>query len=434
MLIKKIKSKNFKIGIIGLGYVGLPRAIQFCNKNIKVFGFDNDKKKIKILKKRKSYIINVKNSDIIKNYKKRKFIPTSDFSYISELDVIIICVPTPLNKNLEPELKYIRNTFTSIKKYLKKDQLICLESTSYPGTTYETIASKLINKFNLGKNFFVGYSPERNDPSIQTIKIDKIPKLVSGYSKNCLRATNMIYKIIFKKTVIMKSLRLAEMTKLYENIYRAINIGFVNEMKKVCTKMNLDIDEIIAAAKSKPFGFKAFYPGPGLGGHCIPIDPFYLTWKAKQFNIKTEFINLAGKVNRSIPYWVVDQLKKKLKEKREINSLRNRKFLILGIAYKKNINDCRESSAFEIIKILEKHNAKVDYSDPFIPSMPKLRNYNFKNKKSIKLSSKNIASYDAIILVTDHDNYNYKLITKKSKLIIDTRHVFDKKNKNVIYC
>jgi UDP-N-acetyl-D-glucosamine dehydrogenase len=434
MLLKKVKKKTFKVGIIGLGYVGLPRSIQFCKKNIQVYGIDTDQSKTEILKKGKSYITNVKNNEIAKNIKRKLLIPTSDFSCINKLDVIIICVPTPLDKKLKPNLNFIKNTFTRIKNFLRKDQLVCLESTSYPGTTYETIITNLINKFNLGKNFYIGYSPERNDPGIKDIYINDIPKLVSGYTKSCLEITENVYKIIFKKTVRVKNIRLAEMTKLYENIYRAINIGFVNEMKKVCTKMNLDIDEIIKAAKTKPFGFKAFYPGPGLGGHCIPVDPFYLTWKAKEYNVKTEFINLAGKVNRSIPDWVVNQLKFHLKNKKNINSLKKKKILILGIAYKKNINDCRESPAFEIIKILEKSKSIVDYSDPYFDTIPKLRNYKFKFRKSIVLKPSIIKQYDATILVTDHDKFDYKLISKNSKLILDTRHVFDKKNKKIIYC
>ena len=434
MLLKKVKKKTFKVGIIGLGYVGLPRSIQFCKKNIQVYGIDTDQSKTEILKKGKSYITNVKNNEIAKNIRKKLLIPTSDFSCINKLDVIIICVPTPLDKKLKPNLNFIKNTFTRIKNFLRKDQLVCLESTSYPDTTYETIITNLINKFNLGKNFYIGYSPERNDPGIKDIYINDIPKLVSGYTKSCLEITENVYKIIFKKTVRVKNIRLAEMTKLYENIYRAINIGFVNEMKKVCTKMNLDIDEIIKAAKTKPFGFKAFYPGPGLGGHCIPVDPFYLTWKAKEYNVKTEFINLAGKVNRSIPDWVVNQLKFHLKNKKNINSLKKKKILILGIAYKKNINDCRESPAFEIIKILEKSKSIVDYSDPYFDTIPKLRNYKFKFRKSIILKPSIIKQYDATILVTDHDKFDYKLISKNSKLILDTRHVFDKKNKKIIYC
>ncbi len=434
MLINKIKRKKFNVGIIGLGYVGLPRSIQFCKNKIRVYGIDSDINKIETLKKNKSYITNVKNKEIKKNLKKKLFIPTNDFSIIKEVDVIIICVPTPLDKKLKPDLRFIKNTFKNIKRFLKNDQLICLESTSYPGTTYETIITHLRKKFALGKKMFVGYSPERNDPGMKDIFINNIPKLVSGHSNKCLEITNNVYKIIFDKTVKMHSIRLAEMTKLYENIYRAINIGFVNEMKKVCTKMNLEIDEIIKAAKTKPFGFKAFYPGPGLGGHCIPVDPFYLTWKARQFNIKTEFINLAGKVNRSIPYWIIEQLKINLQNKKKNESLKNKKILILGISYKKNINDCRESPAFEIIKILEKNKSTVDYSDPHFPKIPKLRNYKFNNKKSVVLKPSVLKKYAATILVTNHDDFDYKMILKNSNLILDTRHVFDKRNKKVIYC
>ena len=331
-------------------------------------------------------------------------------------------------------MQYIHKTFRNIKKHLKFNQLICLESTSYPGTTNETIIKNLKKSFKIGKNFFIGYSPERNDPGMKNVFINKIPKLVSGHTKICQELTDKVYKLIFNKTVKMKSIRLAEMTKLYENIYRAINIGFVNEMKKVSTKMNLDIDEIIKAAKTKPFGFKAFYPGPGLGGHCIPVDPFYLTWKAKQFNVKTEFINLAGRVNRSIPGWIVEQLKINIKKKYIQSNLSGKKILILGVAYKKNINDCRESPAFEIIKILEKNKVEVDFSDPFFPKIPRLRNYKFHSKKSINLVPGKVRKYDAIILVTDHDNFDYKMIAKNAKLILDTRHVFDKKNKKVVYC
>ena len=433
MLISKIRKKKFIVGVIGLGYVGLPRSIQFCNKKIKVIGFDNDKDKINQLNKGKSYLTNVASKDIARNIRKKYFVPSYNFSEINKVDVIIICLPTPLKTNLTPELKYIKKTIKLIKKYLKKQQIICLESTSYPGTTHEEIVTKIEKKFSLGKNFFVGYSPERNDPGLKSIKISNITKLVSGYSKKCSVITNLLYKIIFTKTFLMESMRQTEMTKLYENIYRAVNISFVNEMKKVCLGMKLDINEIITAAKTKPFGFHAFYPGPGLGGHCIPIDPFYLTWKAKKFKINTEFINLAGKINRSLPNWTVNQLKKNLREARKIKSIKNKKFLILGIAYKKNINDCRESPAFEIIKILEKNKSFVDYSDPYIKQIPKLRKYKFK-KKGIKLSPKVIRKYDAVILVTDHDKFNYKLLEKESKLIIDTRHIFNKKNKNVFYC
>ncbi len=433
MLRKKILNKKFIVGVIGLGYVGLPRSIQFCEKKIKVIGFDNDEKKINQLSIGKSYLTNISNKKISRNVHSKYFKPSSNFSEIKNVDVVIICVPTPLKHNLEPDLKYIINTIDIIKKYLKKNQIICLESTSYPGTTNEEIIEKIRKKFDIGKNFFVGYSPERNDPGLKSIKISNIPKLVSGHTKKCLLLTKLVYSTIFRRTVQMKSIRQTEMTKLYENIYRAINISFVNEMKKVCVGMRLDINEIISAAKTKPFGFQPFYPGPGLGGHCIPIDPFYLTWKAKKFKIKTEFINLAGKINRSLPKWTIEQLKKNLKEKRGIKTLKNKKFLILGIAYKKNINDCRESPAFEIIKILEKGGSNVNYSDTYIEKIPRLRRFNF-TKKSVKLSSAEIKKYDAAILVTDHDNFNYKLIQENSKLIIDTRNIFNKKSKNVVFC
>ena len=416
-----------RVAIIGLGYVGLPRAIQFCEKNIKVIGLDIDKKKIELLKKKKTYISNISSKKIKTIVDKKLLTVSNDFSLIKEANVIILCLPTPLNKKLNPDLSYIKKSFEKIKKYLTKNQLLCLESTSYPGTTREVFYPYLKKKFELGKNFYLGYSPERNDPGLTNLKINFIPKIVSGLTNNCSNFTKRIYQIIFKKTISVSSIEMAEITKIYENIYRSVNIGFVNEMKKISSKMNLDIDEIIAAAKTKPFGFKAFYPGPGLGGHCIPIDPFYLSWKAKQSGIKTEFIKLAGKVNRSMPNWVVTKLISHLKKKQN-------KVLILGIAYKKDINDCRESPAFSIINILKrKKNFNISYSDPYIKQIPKLRDYDFSNMKSIKINSQELKKYDAVILVTDHKKFNYRLIEKYSKLIIDTRHKFNKKLDKVIY-
>ncbi|MBD1139700.1 nucleotide sugar dehydrogenase [Pelagibacterales bacterium SAG-MED38] len=426
----KINTKDIVVGVIGLGYVGLPRALQFCNKKIKVFAFDKDINKLNSLKQKKKYLSNINSKDIKKNIENKRLIPTSDFSKISEVDAIFLCLPTPL-KNYKPDLSYIKNTFNDIKRYLKKNQLLCLESTSYPGTTKEIFSNYLNKKFSIGENFYLGYSPERNDPSQSFVESNKIPKLISGFSNNCLKVVDFYYSTIFNKTIKMDTIELAEMTKLYENIYRSINIGFVNEMKQICYKMNLDIDEIIKGAKTKPFGFKAFYPGPGLGGHCIPIDPFYLTWKAKQFDLKTEFINLSGKVNNSIPKWVVSVMFKNLREiKRKSKTI---KILVLGIAYKKNINDTRESPGLKIIDILKKRKVKVSYSDPFIPKIPKLRNYNFETMKSITLSKKNLTKFDACILVTDHDKFDYENILKYSKIIIDTRHRLNKKFNNVIY-
>ncbi len=426
MLLNKIKKKKIIIGIIGLGYVGLPRSIQFCENKIKVYGFDVDQSKIKKLKKYQSYLSNVKNENIKKIVKNKNFFPTSNLSLIKFVDIIIICLPTPLNNKLNPDLSYIKNTFVRIKKFLKEDQLICLESTTYPGTTKEIFLNYLKRNFEIGKNFYLGYSPERNDPG-SNFNISNIPKLISGYSKNCLNVVDSIYKLIFTRTIKMNSIELAEITKIYENVYRAVNISFVNEMKKICTRLNLNIDEIISAAKTKPFGFEAFYPGPGFGGHCIPIDPFYLSWKAKKHNINTEFIELSGRVNRSIPKWIVQQLKKKLPKKKRY------RILILGIAYKKNINDCRESPAFEIINILRKNRFSVNFNDPFIKNLPKTRKYDFSNIDYIRLNRKSLKSFDAAILITDHDNFNYKFLKNNLKLIIDTRHKFKGRIENVTY-
>tara|TARA_Y100000816_G_C26057486_1_gene555022 strand:+ start:151 stop:1431 length:1281 start_codon:yes stop_codon:yes gene_type:complete len=425
MFLKKIKNKKFIVGVIGLGYVGLPRVLQFCDAKIKVIGFDVDKEKILKLKKYKSYLTNVSSKKIKKALNNNFFIPTDNFQYIKNVDVIIICLPTPLKNGKIPDLSFIKNTFNKIKKYLRTNQILCLESTSYPETTKEIFEKSLKKKFKLGINFFLAYSPERNDPGL-SIKMNSIPKIVSGYSPTCLNLIEKVYKKIFKKIIKVSSIEIAEMTKIYENVYRAINIGFANEMKKICSKMKLDINEIIKAAKSKPFGFKAFYPGPGLGGHCIPIDPFYLSWKAKKKGINTEFINLAGKINKSMPSWVLKKLNKNLSKK--VN-----KILILGIAYKKNINDCRESPAFEMIKILKKNKNKVDYSDPFISKIPKLRKYNFQDMESKKINKKILQSYDAVILVTDHDNFDYELIKNNSKLIVDTRSRYTKQFSNVIF-
>ncbi len=421
-----------KIGVIGLGYVGLPRALQFCGKNYIVYAFDKDQNKINNLKNGNSYISNISSKLIIRYVKSKKLLPTSNFSDLKKVDAIILCLPTPLNNSLEPELKYIKDTFKTVKKYLKKNLIISLESTSYPGTTKEIIINNIPKSFEIGKNFFVCYSPERNDPGLKKIRLSNIPKIISGYSKTCRSIGRQLYNSIFKNVVEVQSIEIAEMTKLYENVFRAINIGFVNEMKKICYNFKIDINDVIMAAKSKPFGFLPFYPGPGLGGHCIPIDPFYLSWKAKKMRIKTEFIELAGKINRSMPTWIINQMSLILKKK-NLGTLKNKKILIFGIAYKKNINDCRESPAFEFMKILGSKGAKVKFYDPYIKLIPKLRNYNFTNNKSIVFNQKNLKKFDIVILITDHDKMNYKLLLKNSKLIFDTRNKFKNKNKNIYH-
>ena len=346
------------------------------------------------------------------------------------LDVIIICVPTPLKKNKAPDLSFIKMTIKSISKYLKKNQLISLESTTYPGTTKEIILPIIKNKGLIpGKNFFLAFSPERLDPGIKSIKIKEIPKITGGITKNCALISSKIYKKVHNKVITVSDTETAEIVKLLENVYRAVNIGLVNELKGLTDKLNLNIYEIIKAASTKPFGFTPFYPGPGLGGHCIPIDPYYLSWKANKLGIKTDFIKLAGEINSSIPTKILNKINNIFKTK----NIKNIKILILGIAYKKNVNDLRESPGIKILDLLLKKKYKVKYSDLLVSKIPRLRNFRL-NLKSIKLNSKNIRKFDLVILTTDHDVFNYKLIYNSSKLILDTRGVYRKdKDKKVIY-
>ena len=423
-----INKKKAIIGIFGLGYIGLPRAIQFLNAGYKVIGFDKDNDKINKLKKGTSYLSNVNLKSIKKIYKKN-FFCTSDFKYVAKVDVIILCLPTPLTKQFKPDLSYIKSTLKNIFSYLKEDQAISLESTTYPGTTEEVIYPVLSKRFNVGENFYLIYSPERDDPG-NNIKNFYVPRLVSGKTKKCLIVGKAVYSKIFQTLIATSDTQTAEITKLFENVFRSINIGLVNEMKKICHKMNMNIHEIIDAASSKPYGYFKFLPGPGLGGHCIPIDPFYLSWKAKQYNLDAEFISLAGKINRSMPAWVIGRISDFFKKKGR--TLQRKKILILGIAYKKNINDTRESPAFEIIKILkQKHKALVEYHDPFVPVIQNLRNHDI-SMRSIKITPKKIKEFDVIILVTDHDNLNYKSLEKHSNLLVDTRGVLNKNSSNVI--
>ncbi len=423
----KIKKKNLIIGIIGLGYVGLPLALNFTKKGLKVLGFDIDKKKIKSINSGINYI----NEDIInKNFK-----GTDDYKKIKNCDVIVICVPTPLKNNFQPDISYLRNTIKNIKPYLKKGQLISLESTSYPGTTEEEIINKIENKFIIGKDIFVCFSPEREDPGNDKFKNKNVPKVISGHTLNCLKLGKLFYKLVFKTLVPVSSTKTAEFTKLLENIYRSVNIGLVNEMKIISKLMNVNIHEAIQAASTKPFGFKPFIPGPGMGGHCIPIDPFYMAWKAKKLGYNSQFIKQAGKINTYMPKWVVSNVKKILSIKKK--NIKENKVLVIGVAYKKNINDDRESPAYEIINLLKKNKMKVSYHDPFIPYIKKTRKFkNFENLKSIILNAKNIKNFDASIIVTDHDKIDYSIIKKYSKIIFDCRGKFnlsnEAKNKDII--
>lgn len=426
-LLKKIKKNNEIIGVFGLGYIGLPTAINFSKKKIKVYGFDTDKSKVSKLNKSQSYISSIKSEDI-KKAKKNGFIATGDYSNVKKLDVIIICVPTPLTKNKIPDLRFINSTLSSLMPFIKKQQLISLESTTYPGTTDEIILPLLKKKkFIVGKDVYLSFSPERIDPAIRNISIKDIPKITSGVTQNCLKVSSMVYAKIHKRIVKVSNTKAAETTKLLENVFRAVNIGLVNELKIFTDKLGLNIHEIIEAAATKPFGFMPFYPGPGLGGHCIPIDPYYLSWKAKQLGINTQFIKLAGEINSSIPLKIVNKIIKIFKKKIPQT---NKKILILGVAYKKNVNDLRESPGIKIIDLLKKKNFKVSYSDPYIPKLPKLRNYQL-NLNSIKINARVLKTFDLVIIAADHDRFDYNLVYKFSNLILDTRNVykFDDRNK-----
>tara|TARA_Y100000389_G_scaffold143669_1_gene141973 strand:+ start:14245 stop:15555 length:1311 start_codon:yes stop_codon:yes gene_type:complete len=428
-IIENNNKKSSVIGIIGLGYVGIPLSLSFVKAGFKVIGFDIDKKKVEQIKKKKSYIWSISSKDISSALSKG-FDATVDFSKISLVDVIIICVPTPLTKYGQPELSYLIGSINSIIPYIKKGQLISVESTTYPGTTEEEVIPRLQQKgFIVGKDIYVCYSPEREDPGNESYSTRTIPKIVGAFSKDCLEVALSIYSIAIKKVIPVSSIQVAEMTKLHENIYRLINIGLVNEMKMICSKLKIDIHEVIKAASTKPFGFTPYYPGPGVGGHCIPIDPNYLTWKAKQFSIETKFINLAQTINEEMPNWILDKLLEELNLRGKI--LNNLKVLFIGISYKKNVDDVRESPAIKLINLFNENKAEISYHDPFLEHFK----FDFSEKKpqkSIKLKPKNISSYDLIVIATDHDNIDYQLIYDNAKLILDTRGKYSNGDKKII--
>ena len=425
-ILRKIKNKKAVIGVIGLGYVGLPLCEILLKKGFKVIGYDIDKKKINDLLNKKIYITNFNPVNIFKKINKKFIVRKVDHT-VSELDFIILCVPTPLKNNV-PDLSPLNNSMQSINKYLKQNQTLIIESSTYPGTTELLYQKYIKKKFNLGKNFFIGYSPAREDPGNKQFNISNTPKIVSGITKNCLKIVNFFYKTCINRTHIVSSVEVAEFTKLYENTYRNINIALANEAKILSEKLNLNIFEIINAAKTKPFGFQAFYPGPGIGGHCIPVDPIYLSWLAKSKGVKTDFINLAAKINNSMPLWIIKIIKKKLNLNNK--KFNKKKFLLIGAAYKKNVNDLRESPILKIINYFTKNRIKFDYNDEFIK---KIETKKFKSKfYSVKLSGNKIQKYDIVILLTDHDYLNKKLIQKNSKIIFDLRNFFKKGYKNVI--
>lgn len=417
------ENKSAKIGVIGLGYVGLPLIMTFLDKNFQVYGFDIDETKINALINGESYIKHIASRNIIKYIVNEQFKPTSDFSNISLVDAVLICVPTPLNKNQEPDLSYIVSTGELIAPYLQTNQLIILESTTYPGTSTEVLKPILEkNGLRSGKDLFLAYSPEREDPGNPNFGTANIPKIVGGDGDNARELACAIYNQIVVNTVPVSSMEVAEAVKLTENIFRAVNIAMINELKIIYDKMGIDIWEVIEAAKSKPFGYMPFYPGPGLGGHCIPIDPFYLAYRAKQFGQNTKFIELAGKINTQMPNYVIKVLESSLQAKFD-KEIKGAKILIMGLAYKKNVDDTRESPAFVLLKLLKARGATVAYFDPFIPSIPETREHAaHAGQKSIDWSAEELAKYDAALICTDHDGINYEELVAKSKLVIDTRN------------
>jgi UDP-N-acetyl-D-glucosamine dehydrogenase len=428
-LIARLDKKNAVIGILGLGYVGIPLMVRYAEVGYKVLGFDIDNFKVKALNKGESYIKQI-SSDLIKQSIDKGFEATNDFSRASEVDALILCVPTPLNKHREPDISFIISSINKVTPYIKKGQVVSLESTTYPGTTEEELLPRIESTgLEVGKDFYLVYSPEREDPGNVNFTTKSIPKVVGGHTDNCLNVGKALYKSIINQVVPVSSLKIAEMTKLLENIHRSVNIGLVNEMKIVADRMGIDIYEVIAAASTKPFGFTSYYPGPGLGGHCIPIDPFYLTWKAREYGVNTRFIELAGEVNTSMPYWVLGKITDALNEYNK--SLKNSKVLILGIAYKKDVDDMRESPAVKLMELLEEKGAVIDYSDPYIPIFPRMEEVYF-DLKSIELTPENIIRYDLLLLVTNHSKFDYTLIKKHAKLIVDTRGVYLDPHSNIV--
>lgn len=413
----KITDKQAKVGVIGLGYVGLPLLVAFAKKGFSVIGFDIDQYKIDQVEKGQSYIRHICSEDL-----KHKLInATSDMSRLHEADVIIICVPTPLDTHREPDLTYVVQTAYAIARYLRRGQLIILESTTYPGTTDEILLPILSSAgMVVGQEFSLAYSPEREDPANANYSTVNVPKVVGGITPICLELAQTLYNQIIIKTIPVSSTQTAEATKLLENIYRSVNIALVNELKILFDKMNINVWEVIEAAKTKPFGFQAFYPGPGWGGHCIPIDPFYLTWKAREYDLSLRFIELAGEVNTLMPKYVVDRLIDSLNS--QSKPLKGSRILILGVAYKKNVDDQRESPSLKIIQLLKRQGAQVEYHDPYAPSCSNHRHYPEINLKSLPLTPENIKNFDAVIITTDHDNVDYKLVSEYAPLIIDTRN------------
>ena len=432
--------KDLRIGIIGCGYVGLPLALRFAETGQRVMGFDTDPSKIEKLNAGQSYIQHIPAAKIAEHVKTGRFGATTDFTKLRDMDAVLICVPTPLDERREPDLSYVEQTALSIGPNLQRGQLIVLESTTYPGTTEELVQPILERgglkcpvtrgegSENVATDYYLAFSPEREDPGNKQYGLAQIPKVVGGTNPPSARAAANLYGQIVSKVVPVSSTRAAEMVKLLENIFRCVNIALVNELKLLGLRMDIDIWEVIDSAATKPFGFMPFYPGPGLGGHCIPVDPYYLSWKAREFDFATRFIELAGEINTSMPYHVVTAVADALNERQR--SLKGSKILLLGVAYKKDVDDLRESPSLKLLELLTARGAKLDYNDPYFPALHKMRHYDYSNMRSVDLTPAALGTYDCVLIATDHTSYDYQSIVDSSKLVVDTRNATRRVTKN----
>ncbi len=432
---QRIAARAATAGVIGLGYVGLPLAMAIARAGFTVTGFDVDPAKPDLLLQGKSYIDAVSSEELARHVAGKRFTATTDMTGLAQCDVIVICVPTPLTRQREPDMSYIEATAQVIAAHLRPEQLVILESTTYPGTTDEVVRPILeTSGLTCGRDVFLGFSPEREDPGNTSFETVTIPKVVAGDGPEAQRLVTAFYGAVVKRVVPVSSTATAEAVKITENIFRAVNIALVNELKVIYDAMGIDVWEVIEAAKTKPFGFMPFYPGPGLGGHCIPIDPFYLTWKSREFDLPTRFIELAGEVNTSMPRYVVKRLEEALDERLGL-SLGKARILILGLAYKKNVSDVRESPTFKLMELLERRGTQCDYHDPHVATIPPTREHAaFTGRKSVELNSGALATYDAVLISTDHDAVDYALIAREAKLILDTRNAIANRNLSAANC
>ncbi len=420
-LLNKIQERKATVGVVGLGYVGLPLILEFIEEGFPAIGFDIDEDKVTMLNQGKSYIKHIAADRIHQAVERGSFRATTDFGELKEVDCILVCVPTPLNKHREPDLSFIINTSRTISRHLRKGHLVILESSTFPGTTEEVMRPILEESgLKCHEDFYLAFSPEREDPANPKYSTKTIPKVVGANHPTSLELAQTLYNQVIVKTVPVSSSQAAEATKLLENIFRSVNIALVNEMKMILDRMGIDVWEVIDAAATKPFGFMPFYPGPGLGGHCIPIDPFYLTWKARQYDVATRFIELAGEVNTMMPYYVVNKLADALNDRRK--SINGSRILLLGMAYKKDVDDLRESPTLKLMQILLKKGAKVDYNDPHIPRLWPMRHYDFSGKSSVPLTEESLRNYDAVVISTDHSAYDWDFVVEHAQLVVDTRN------------